>query len=162
MRGEIVGYYRAGDYYRGGGYYRAGGLKIGSILGGIARTVVGSIPVIGGVAGAVMNAVLPPSSAPGRMTLASGGGIPSTRGQAPEPGVTGVVHRMAPGGSSGFGYYNKQGKFIEGKRPTMNVANPRAVKRAGRRMEGFLKLARRIERQLPHRTVHVAGKKACR
>jgi hypothetical protein len=63
--------------------------------------------------------------------------------------MRGAVHRMMPGGSSGYL-----------PRRHINVANVKALRRAGRRMEGFLKLAHKIEKQLPHKIVHVkAGKR---
>jgi phage terminase small subunit len=53
----------------------------------------------------------------------------------PKPGLTGVVERLLPGGESGF---------MVAKRRRMNVTNVRALRRAGRRVRGFLKLASRL------------------
>lgn len=55
-------------------------------------------------------------------------------GQIPVPGMKGAVQRALPGGQTGF---------MPRKRKRMNVANPKALRRAIRRQEGFIKLARR-------------------
>jgi len=131
-------YYR-GDYYRGDNYYRGDFLGIGKalkklqplkLLGGVARKVVGSLPVVGGIA----SSLIPTYGRPNLPMIMPPGG-------APEPGIAGIVHRIAPGGSSGYGYYNKRGEFVEGRRPRMNALNPRALRRAGRRVKGFLRFA---------------------
>lgn len=140
-------YYSAGDYYQGGDNYRRAGdfLGIGKalsklqplkILGGIARKAVGSLPIVGGLASALVPGISNNGQRP--LILAPGG--------APEPGITGVVHRALPGGSSGFGYYNKKGEFIEGRRPRMDVGNIKALKRANRRAHGFLRSVRGVVR----------------
>lgn len=139
-------YYR-GDYYRGDNYYRGDFLGIGralkkfqplKALGGLARKVVGGLPVVGPVAssliptfGGGMPRIMPP-------------GPPGAGLYIPEPGIAGIAHRAFPGGSSGYGYYNKKGEFIEGRRPRMNVLNQSALRRAGRRVKGFLRIARRL------------------
>jgi len=122
-----AGDYSRGDYYRGGDYYRAGGLfgSIGKLLGGVAKTVIGATPV-----GAVANALVPSFVAPTVRPKPTGLQI------VPEPGLTGFVHRIAPGGSTGY--------MIGGRRRRMNVTNVRALRRAGRRVRGFLKIARRL------------------
>lgn len=133
--------YAAGDYYRGdyyGGNYAAGDSifsKIAKIGGKLIGGIIGASPI-----GGVVKTFIP--------SLGGGGGgnqlkIMAPQG-APEPGIKGKVHRAIPGGSSGYGYYNKNGEFIEGRRPRMNVANVRALKRAGRRVRGFLKVASRL------------------
>lgn len=108
-----------------------GGLPLLPIVGGwlggvVKRTAAGVIRRIGGVgtsvaAGAVGAAipgmVRPPAAPPGMV---------------PVPGVRGKVQRILPGGASGFM-----------RRRRMNVANPKALRRAIRRTDGFVKLARR-------------------
>lgn len=154
-----MGYYRAGDFYRAGGYYRAGGLKIGKFLGGIARTAASFVP---GPAGALvrgaMNVIAPARSpSPATLSTSLASNLPVlTLGAAPgrgrpEPGITGAMHRALPGGKTGF---------LKSRR--LDVTNVKALRRAGRRMEGFLRLARTIERQLPHKIVHRAAGKRCR
>lgn len=142
-------YYRAGGYYRAGDYYRAGGL--GSFLGGLAKGVVGGIGgfLTGGPVGAVKGA------ASGLGLIRSGQTLPqiappvSSMGLVPfggvqEPGVTGIVHRLIPGGKTGLGRLKKDGTYTDRRRPRLNPLNPRALKRALRREAGFLKFARRV------------------
>jgi len=139
-------YYQAGDYYRAGdhyGAYAAGGIfsAIGKGLKGLAGGVAGFLT--GGPGGAIKGAagglglipsygrpVIGPTN-PGAMTL-------------PEPGITGIVHRLAPGGKTGLGRLKKDGSFTDRRRPRMNPLNPRALQRALRREAGFLKFARRV------------------
>lgn len=143
-------YYRAGDYYRGDGSrrnYAAGGIfgSIGKFIGGVAKTAIRLSPV-----GRVAEAVAPslfasaprPQIAPMSMNLPSFG--PGSPLSVPEPGVTGFVHRLAPGGKSGFGRMTKDGRFTDRRRPRMQVTNTRALKRAGRRVRGFLRIARQL------------------
>lgn len=129
-------YYNAGDYYQGDNYGAGDFLGIGKALKKVAGVAVGLLP---GPVGAVGRALIGKSpqilSPAGGM---KGGMIP----QVPEPGLTGAVHRLAPGGHSGYGYYNKKGEFIEGRRPRMNVGNIKALKRANRRAHGFLRVYR--------------------
>jgi hypothetical protein len=136
-------YYNAGDYYQGDNYGAGDFLGIGKalkklqplkLLGGVAGRLIGGTPV-----GAIARTLIP--SIGGNKTQLPA--IIAPHG-APEPGITGIVHRGVPGGSSGYGYYNRQGEFIEGRRPRMNVTNVRALKRAGRRVRGFLKVASRL------------------
>lgn len=127
-------YYNAGDYYRGGDYYRAGGLRIGRILGGVARAAAGF--VTGGPLGAATS-LLP----------TGGGSVPTMAKQGrPEPGITGMVHRLVPGGHTGF---------IGGRR--MNPMNVKAARRAVRRIKCSMKLLHSIEKTLPHRKARNVG-----
>lgn len=129
-------YYAAGDYYRGDGNYAQGDfLGIGGALKKVARAAVGLLPGPAGVIGRAIVGKNPNAMAGGGMKL---GGIP----QVPEPGVAGAAHRFFAGGHTGYGYYNKKGEFIEGKRPRMNVGNIKALRRANRRAHGFLKAYR--------------------
>jgi len=113
-----------------GGYMtfagRRGGLPLipvlGSWLGGVVKRTVAGITRKAGAP-----SVMPTSAIPG---LGFTG--PGKPGQIPNPGVKGVVQRVLPGGSTGYH-----------KRRRMNVANPKALRRAIRRTDGFVKLARR-------------------
>ena len=122
--------YYAGDYYRGDGNYAAGGLfsGIGKVLGGVAKGV-GKLVVGAAKAtpiGQVITAALP---AP---VLKVPGLAPPL---VPKPGFTGFAERLIPGGESGF---------MVGRRRRINVTNVKALRRAGRRVRGFLKLASRL------------------
>lgn len=146
-------YYRAGDYYRGDYYrgnYAAGGIlgSIGKFIGGVVKTVGGNLlratPV-----GMAISAVAPKLLAPSRPQIAPmSANLPSfgpgTVMSVPEPGITGAVHRIAPGGHPGYGRYTKDGRFTERRAPRMNPLNPRALRRAGRRVKGFLRFASRL------------------
>lgn len=120
--------YYSGDYYRGDGNYAAGGIfgTIGKALGKVAKTALSLTPI-----GRVAGAVLPALSRPSMPTIT--GFAPPTI--VPKPGFGGALERLLPGGESGF---------MVAKRRRMNVTNVRALRRAGRRVRGFLKLASRL------------------
>lgn len=143
-------YYSAGDYYRGDVYgrnYAAGGLFsfVGKAIKKVGGAILSATPL--GQAFNAAKAILRPAPqiSTSMVPYISGPGAPPTVTTGlPEPGITGAAHRLFPGGSSGYGYYNKRGEFVEGRRPRMNVTNVRALKRAGRRVRGFLKIASRL------------------
>lgn len=156
-----MSYMRAGDYYRGD-YYRAGGIfdVIGGALKGIG-SVASVIPGIGGLTGSVLKVAggLMSSSSGGARGPANPAGIQPRltaappKGRKDEPGITGVVHRLIPGGRSGY---------LKAHR-TMRVTNPKALKRAERRLRGFEKMAKRALRPLGlhvvrHTCQHVSHK----
>lgn len=127
-------YYSAGDYYQGGDNYGAGDfLGIGKFAKRLAGNLIGNIPIVGGIA----KTLLPGISGP---TVAR----PMILGPVREPGVAGVIHRTVPGGKTGVGRYTKKGEYTERAIPRMQVTNTRALKRAGRRVRGFLKIASRL------------------
>lgn len=139
-------YYLAGDYYRAGDYYAAGGIfgSIGKAVGGILKRVApvaGLIPGLGPIAGTVarVGGGLLAGAAAGRaiqgILPTLGPDIPP--GMIPERGIGGALERILPGGGTGFR-----------KNPRMNVANPKALRRALRRVAGFGKLARRARRDI--------------
>lgn len=84
----------------------------------------------------------------------AGGPVRQNQGRQvvmPAPGLRGAMQRLVPGGASGL--VDKEGKPVrirkDGKpykKPTMNVANARALRRSIRRQQGFIKLARRALR----------------
>lgn len=120
-----MGYYMAGDYYRGGdGNYAAGGLFsfLGKAVKKVGGALLGATP-----AGAVAKALVPSLGTP----TITGFGPPIV----PKPGFTGFAERLVPGGESGY---------MVGRRRRMNPLNVRALRRAGRRVKGFLKIARRL------------------
>lgn len=116
--------YYAGDYYRGDGNYAAGGIfgTIGKVLGKVGKAVIGATPI-----GRVATELIAPKMLAPTIT-----GAPPL---IPKPGFKGTVERLLPGGESGF---------MVAKRRRMNVTNVRALRRAGRRVRGFLKLASRL------------------
>lgn len=148
--------YAAGDYYSGyGSNYAAGGLF--SFVGKALRTVAG-------VAGAVLPGPIGTIARIGGGLLGGRPGAPQLMAPAglgpmlPEPGIAGTIHRVVPGGKPGYGYYNKQGEFIQGKRPVMNPMNVRALRRATRRIDGFARTARKALKHSPFMLVSRAAR----
>lgn len=120
-----MSYYR-GDYYRGD-YYRGSIFsKIGKAIGKVAKTAVGLLP---GPVGAIARTAT--STPRAQLTLGPGPGLPGlpTIGFGPATGGT----MMVPKRAGGFGGSRR-----------MNVTNVKALRRAGRRVRGFLKLARKL------------------
>lgn len=132
-----MSYYGMGDYYAGG-----------DIFGWIKDRVVGAVGgfLSGGPAGAVSGAL---SGAFGKKKAAAIQPIDVTQVSQPvltyssaptiepTPGLAGTIQRLVPGGKSGY-------QLVPGqRRRRMNVANAKALRRAIRREQGFVKLARR-------------------
>jgi hypothetical protein len=124
-------YYNAGDYYRGD-YYRGDFLGIGKAIKRLAGPVlrIGAGLLTGGTselvrAGLKVGAGLigrPPGMA---LTTTSFGGISAVPAAAEMEMIPSFKQTFAP-------------------RRRMNVTNVRALRRAGRRVKGFLKIARRL------------------
>lgn len=149
--------YYTGDYYQGGDNYQRG-----DFLGiGKALKKLNPLKIVGGLLAATPIGGVVKTLIPGMGRPAGGGGmniIPSHG--VPEPGITGVVHRAVSGGSSGLGYYNKRGEFVEGRRPRMNPLNVRALSRAMRRAKGFEKHAKRVGSYFsPGKTYRLKGRR---
>jgi len=135
-------YYGAGDYYGAGGYYQAGG--IGSFLKKAAGAVVRSFVPGGSTIMSVGSALTGGGRGSGAMLQVPPGG--------PIPGIGGTMQRVLPGGLSG--YYNRREYTKDGRPrrrrkdgqpwgiPTMNPGNARAMRRAIRRSNRFVSLAR--------------------
>lgn len=148
--------YQSGDYYMQGDYYRGDpGLfgSIGRAIGGVVKTVAGvaaralpiAVPGIGGIVGGVAGSLLGGSRSTA-LVPASAGSLPPL--QVPvtrTPGARGLIQRVLPGGATGY-EVDLQGMLR--KRRRMNVANPKALRRALRRVSGFGKLARRARRDI--------------
>lgn len=77
------------------------------------------------------------------------GFFPTMPGQVPVPGVRGKLERAVPGGRSGFmtcprGYHPDKATGTRCVRNrSMNPTNPKALRRAMRREESFIRMARR-------------------
>lgn len=73
------------------------------------------------------------------------------------PGLSGMVARQLPGGSSGYLVPGSAGPQFAGamppKRRRINPANPKALRRAIRRQQGFVKLAKRALKGSGYRIV---------
>ena len=130
-----MGYYMAGDYYAAGGI-------LGNIWGGVKGAIGGFVKggPLGAIGGAVSGAIGKPkgtsiiSLPAGMPTMIPAGGTIMKK-----PGITGAVERIVPGGESGY-------QVVGARRKRMNVANPKALRRAIRREAGFVKLAKRALR----------------
>lgn len=136
--------YQRGDYYRGDYYRGDPGLfgSIGKAIGGVLRTVAPiALPGIGGVVGGIAGTVLGGTKSTSLVPASSGSvnTLPVIR----TPGLRGFGQRLIPGGATGY-----EVMLPGGKRRRMNVANPKALRRALRRVSGFGKLARRARRDI--------------
>ncbi len=152
-----MGYYMRGDYYHRGDYYR-GDPFLGALLGKAASALgVGKLVSKAGswllgriTPGAVKTATTIAATAAGTAIVpAVLGGIipsaPSTR-MPVNIGPLGIDPMSAlPGGSPLFTYGKRRYR-------RMNPLNPRALKRALRRAEGFEKFAKKTVNAL-YRTV---------
>lgn len=131
-----MGYYMAGDYYMAGGIFGS----IGKFLGGAVKTVGG---VAAGAIGSVISGGNPLAGAiKGGLT---GAGIISAPSPTPVlkiPTMPATPASMVPQVTAPGYTVNKQGLVVK-KRRRMNAANPRALRRAMRREEAFVKMARR-------------------
>lgn len=142
-RAAVLSRSRGGYAYRRarGGFLSSIGRAISSV--GRVASVIPGFGVIGSVASTVGGAISGGRNTSPTLTLAGGtmpGGVPLASGYRPEPGISGAVHRLVPGGSSGY---------VRAKR--MNVANAKAGRRAIRRIKGLRHLLQSIERELPRR-----------
>lgn len=113
------------------------------VIGGLVGGPIGA--VIGGIAGAASTSVPatvppvapPPGSVGGALTFPGGTRL-SVAGVMPTPGMPGA------GGITPSGYHldkKTRTRWVRNRR--MNVANPRALRKAMRRVQGFEKLAKR-------------------
>lgn len=163
-----MAYYQAGDYYGAGDYYAAGGL--GSFLGkvvkgvakvglGVAKTALGATPV-GMAATAVSRALTPTGPAAPALPQIQ---FPSPL-QVPQmpfagTGAVGVPQRGNVNVGGKWFHYNKEGVLVKGKRPTMNPGNTKALRRADRRIDRFVGIARSA---LKHTNYKVTSRSAGR
>ena len=128
-------YYRAGDYYRGDYYrgnYQAGGLfgGLGKVLKKVAGTALRAVPGVSLIKSAVdIGSLLVNRQKPVRpqIDFSPDVDIPAFRGFA------------GPGPPVGFG-----GGMLGGRRRRLDPLNVKALRRAGRRLKGFLRIARRL------------------
>lgn len=129
-------YYR-GDYYRGDPFLGA----IGGLIGGLAKR---AIPAIGRAVGLVKKvapkvaAVIRPAAAPAAVSVAV------TRASLPAQVAKKRLMLPPPGGAGRGPGVDDMGVMVMRRGKRMNVTNVRALRRAGRRVRGFLKLARRF------------------
>jgi hypothetical protein len=144
-----MGYYR-GDYYRGdyyrGDYYRGdlGGFfkKAAGVVGGAVKGFItgGPLGAVSGAAGAII-----------RRPSSNSAAIPAVGMIGTQAGILGtgvkIATKVLPPLLAGKEIYDFGTQIFGGsngrKRRTMNHLNPRALSRATRRVEGFVKKARK-------------------
>lgn len=126
-RGDGANYYR-GDYYRGDPFLGAiAGSLVGKVAAKAGRWVAGRVGGSAGRAAAAVARDAAPAVVGGAVGYAAGQRLPSL------PGIGPSSMPMQGGGRW----------VIPPKRRRMNALNPRALKRALRRAEGFEKFAKR-------------------
>lgn len=160
--------YGRGDYYRGD-YYRGDFLGIGKAIkkiGGVALKVVGAIAPgpVGMIARGLTQApgtrvpFFPPEPSianPFAMGMGGGGGVqgpvgtmtsqgflPGCQLKGTRPNRSGYYKQVVKGNPTQVVYIPKGSVCVKSRR--LNVANPRALRKAIRRAQGFSKLARRV------------------
>jgi len=163
-----MGYYGSGrgDYYKGDYYgYRSGGIfgSIGKFLGGVVRTVAPILPgplgAIGGLVSKVLNPRQGTALAPAMPVSVQAPVLrqlpslpPISTGQiGPFGQQTGgliQVQQYTAGGRQVTKIVDQNTGRVVGGRKRMNVANPKALRRALRRVAGFGKLAKRAKRDI--------------
>jgi len=152
--------YYMGDY-RGDFYGGRGDPGIGSFFGGLAKSLVGAIPVVGPTlsrVGGAVGALVKRHPAAGAITGAakSAGGAIARHPVLSAAGAAGImgigagalaVHELA-GGACPKGFHIS--KHHKGKAPHcvrnrhMNFCNPRALRRATRRLHSFSRHYRKV------------------
>ena len=126
-----------------------------TIIGGVIGGPVGAV-IAGGVSGSQPRLPAPPGTVGGAVTFPGGIGLnvayqPTgmVPGRGRLPPFTATGPGVLPGGGRGgavvpSGYHfakDGSGRLVRNRR--MNVANPKALRRAIRRTDGFVKLAKR-------------------
>lgn len=164
--------YGRGDYYRGD-YYKGDFLGIGKALRKVVGTVSGvvsglGIPVVSGIAGAVHGiaaggkltvqpqpnafsgtSMIPAFGPPTGMesqapvgTMLRNEFIPGCQLKGTRPNKSGYYKQRTKGNPADVVYIPPKSVCVKTRR--LNVANPRALRRAVRRAQGFAKMARRV------------------
>ena len=125
-----------GDYM--GGYRGDPGL-FGGIFGGIKKVIGAAARAAPGPIGWGARALFPRKRPPTQV-MPFLPPVPVLR----KPGIRGGLERLLPGGATGLEV--RPDGTMRRKYRRMNVANPKALRRAIRRQAGFVKLARKALR----------------
>ena len=148
-------YYSAGDNYgRAGNYaYQAGGIFgfVKKAIGTVAKVAGAVLPGPIGTVARVGAGILGGAAAGRGIAAALPSIIPSPPGpgMVPAPGVRGFVERALPGGATGY---------VSAGRRRMNPMNVKALRRAGRRIDGFARVARKALKHTPFMLVSRASR----
>lgn len=163
-----MGYYR-GDYYRGD-YYRG---DLGGFFKGVGKVIGGGVKgfISGGPLGAIGGAVAALKKPSMAMPIATSAPLVPIAGTMGIGGAIKIGSKIltgigaVEGAQAVAGFFGRNGNG--GKRRTMNHLNPKALSRATRRVEGFVKKARKAVSPLGYTVVRrgsarCAPKKRCR
>lgn len=132
------------------------------VLRGIAPTLPGPLPgIIGGIIGGQIQPISPIPGIPpmiGGLPVPGGGRPPPLTRPLPRPPGGGLpIIPGVPGAACPAGFHpakDGSGRCVRNRR--MNVMNPRAARRAIRRIKGARKMLQSIERQLPKQRVRAS------
>jgi len=144
-----MGYYAQGDYYAAGGPFD------------FIKNIVGTgLKIAGGVGSAVGSLGVPFIGAGGRIASGMGGAItgrtPNILPMAPSGGMMGRTVQTQNGGEVKV-RATKQGTLTTRKRARMNYGNVKALRRADRRIDGFVGVAKKA---LVHTNYKVVSRSA--
>ena len=141
-------YYGTGDYYVGDpGIFGS----IGRAIGGAVTGFVGGGP-LGGIRGAIGGLTRKKQQVPPPMTRFA----PRPTMMIPGPSVfTRAAQAAIPGGKTGYEVYGR-------KRKRMNYTNAKALRRANRRRDGFIKIARQSLKGTGYKIVSSASRSGAR
>lgn len=132
--------YYTGDYYYGGG---RGPLRgdpgFFSFLGGLAKKAAGFIPGVGPVVSGALSAI-PTKSKMGAIKAVGGKAIQIVK---KHPGMTAAAGAGVLAAGAGTAALMHHGMAGGRRHKRMRVTNPKALRRAIRRTQGFAKLAMR-------------------
>lgn len=134
--------YYMGDFYRGG--RQMGDPGFFSFLGGLAKKAVGFIPGVGPIASTALSTIPSGGSKLAKMTALAKRGVTTI---AKHPGMTAAAGGAAAGVAGAVTaramMHATRGAAGGGRHRRMRVTNPKALRRAIRRTQGFAKLAMR-------------------
>lgn len=138
--------YYQGDFYQGDFYQGDPGFF--SFLGGLAKSAAGFIPGVGGI---VQGALSKIGSKTPKMLTAGHGMVPLASGILKRGKGVVLKHPVLSGaaaagtiGALGVGAGRRMAGAGMRRHRRMRVTNPKALRRALRRAQGFEKLARRV------------------
>jgi len=144
-----MAYYAQGDYYAQGGPFDF-----------IKKVVGGALGIAGGVAQRVGSFGVPVIGAGGRIASGVGtaisGRTPNILPMAPGGGMMGPTVNT-PGGGTAVVRATKKGTLTTRKRGRMNYGNVKALRRADRRIDGFVGVAKKA---LVHTNYKVVSRSA--
>jgi len=134
-----MGYYMAGDYYAAGGIFGSIGKLVKGAVGIGSKIIPGPVGAGLGVISQAFGGGRATPTQPSQPLMLPGGPrmIPARAPSIPER-IQAAGQALMPGGVEHF-----PGAFPYRKRRRMNVGNAKALRRAIRRQQGFVKLARR-------------------